>query len=165
MTTPERSLAQKFMPATQFWRGRDGHKIDKVLIHVAQSNTLSGTENWFSTPGNGCKTSAHYAVGKDGAITQFVSEKDTSYHAGDWVWNLTSIGIEHTGWSGEPFPPVQLDKSAQLVAKICKAYNIPLTNILPHSACPGTTHIHCCGVSWPWTIYRRTVQHYMKLLP
>lgn len=163
MGMPERSLVTKVVPATQFWKGRQGQKIDKVLIHVSQSDSLTSVENWFGTPGNGCKASANYAVGKDGAVTQFVSEADTSYAAGDWQWNISSISVEHVGWSGQPFTPVQLDKSAQLVARICRGYGIPLSSILPHSACPATTHKSCPGPTFNFNTYRQMVQHYMKL--
>jgi N-acetyl-anhydromuramyl-L-alanine amidase AmpD len=162
MGMPERNLVNKVVPATQFWKGREGHKVDKVLIHVAQSSTLSGVESWFGTPGNGCKTSAHYIIGQAGEIVQCVSEADTAYHAGDWQWNLTSIGIEHVGWSGKPFTPPQIHASAKLVAKMCRGYGVHTANILPHAACPHTTHKMCPGDSFPWTEYHQLVQQYMQ---
>ena len=39
----------------------------------------------------------------DGIVGQLVWDCDTVWHAGNWQANITSIGIEHAGWSVSPY--------------------------------------------------------------
>ncbi len=64
------------------------------------------------------QASAHFLVGRDGRIVQFVSLADIAWHAGNWEVNVRSVGIEHehykigdryVGWTEE-----QLNASAAL---------------------------------------------------
>jgi N-acetyl-anhydromuramyl-L-alanine amidase AmpD len=112
------------------------------------------TRRFLASPGG---TSAHYVVGVDGAIAQFVQETDTAFHAGLVINpaaqvvigrprvnpNFYSIGIEHEG--GAPWSQPQIAASAQLIADIASRWSIPLDehHVVPHSAlrasaeCPG----------------------------
>ncbi len=74
--------------------------INKTIIHVMQGSWSSAI-NWFKDPAVGA--SAHYSVrSSDGFIGQSVAEKDIGYHAGNWPYNQTSIGIEHEGFVEYP---------------------------------------------------------------
>jgi len=142
-----------------FRAGRAGHSVTGIVIHV-MDGTLPGTDTWFNTVG--ANVSAHYGVGKDGAVHQYVEEKDEAFHAGtvrEPAWplicaggacedvnpNLFTIGIEHEGLATDEWPDAQYWVSAALVADICARNNIPIDayHIVPHRAiradktCPG----------------------------
>lgn len=97
---------------------------------------------------NGNGTSAHYDVDINGCICQYVNDRDTAYHAGNWDANVASIGIEHANNSSSPWTisDATMDAGAHLVAAIHKKYGFGRpqwgVNMFPHShftatACPG----------------------------
>lgn len=162
MGMPERSIVKKVVPAKSFLRDRYSYKPEYVVIHVTQAMNITSTDNWFTNPA--CPVSAHYGIGRDGEIRQYVSEYDTAYHAGNRMMNYKSIGIEHAGISGLEFTKEQVDASARLVARICKGYKIPLDNIIRHGSVPGTTHKECPGPTWNMERYKLLVKYYMELM-
>ena len=98
------------------------------------------------------QASAHYGVGLDGRLVQWVKEQDAAWHAGNFEMNLDSIGIEHEdkGDYNGPRTPALYESSAQLVAAICKRYGIPCnrTYIRMHkevsdapTACPDSLNV------------------------
>src|SRR3712207_4298934 len=102
------------------------HLIDKIIIHVTQGSWSSAL-NWFQNSRAGA--SAHYTVrSSDGYLGQSVAEKDICWHAGNWSYNQTSIGIEHEGFVSNPkwFTEAMYDASAQLSAYLVNKYGIPL---------------------------------------
>ena len=83
-----------------FTGGRDGRKIDKVVLHHNGGNlTGQGCYNVWQTR----QASAHYQVDSNGVISQHVWDSDTAWHAGNWEANTTSIGIEHADISTNPW--------------------------------------------------------------
>lgn len=140
-----------------FRAGRAGQRPEAIVIHV-MDGTLVGTDSWFNDPVS--KVSAHYGVGKSGAVHQYVKETDTAFHAGTVVrptWplyrpnsnpNYYTIGIEHEGrgLNANPWPSAQLDASLALAADIAARWHIPIdaNHIIGHHAiraskpnCPG----------------------------
>jgi N-acetylmuramoyl-L-alanine amidase len=152
------------MPATwigaaagNFQPGRpNGLQPQAIVIHI-MDGSLGGTDSWFNDPR--AKVSAHYGVGKAGAVHQYVKESDTAFHAGiidaptwrsikpDANPNFYTIGVEHEGFAAEayPWPQPQLEASLTLVAAIAARWNIACDedHIVPHHAirrgktCPG----------------------------
>ena len=126
-----------------YTKGRQGHTIDKVIIHHNDGN-LSVEDCyrvWQSR-----EASAHYQVEESGRIGQLVYDADTSWNCGKWVPNCESIGIEHANRSDGTISDACLDAGAHLVAAICKKYGLGrpewLTNVFPHcyfvsTSCPG----------------------------
>lgn len=119
-----------------FYAGRSGHKPEAIVIHIMEGS-LAGTDNWFSTPAS--QVSAHYGIGKNGEVHQYVEEVDTAWHAGSVVsptWtlirpvppnpNFYTIGIEHEGFASDVWPEAQRRVSAELIFNICKRWDIPL---------------------------------------
>lgn len=74
--------------------------INKIILHHAATTSFDGIGATFKNPSRG--VSAHYGVGQNGNIDQYVQEKDTAWHAGDWDANSSSIGIENVNSSGAP---------------------------------------------------------------
>lgn len=126
-----------------FSGGRDGHTLDKVIVHYNDGNlTVEDCYRvWQSR-----EASAHYQVEESGRIGQLVYDADTSWNCGKWVPNCESIGIEHANRSDGTISDACLDAGAHLVAAICKKYGLGrpewLTNVFPHcyfvsTSCPG----------------------------
>lgn len=141
-----------------FRQGRPGGlKPVGIVIHV-MDGTLNGTDAWFNDPR--AKVSAHYGVGVDGRIHQYVSEEDTAFHAGIIVNptaslvlaspnvnpNFYTIGVEHEGHGEDPWTPQQSAASAVLVADIAARWGIALDSdhVFAHhevrasKPCPGS---------------------------
>lgn len=129
-----------------YTKGRQGHRIDKIILHHNAANLSIGGcwSVWQSRP-----ASAQYQVDVNGRIGQLVHDSDTSWNAGNWNANVTSIGIEHADATTSPWSisEATLDNGAHLVAALCKAYSLGrptwLRNVYPHSffsatACPAS---------------------------
>lgn len=126
-----------------FTAGRGGKKVDKVVIHWIVGR-LPAADAVFAKA-NG--VSAHYAVGQD-RIHQYVKEENTAYHAGVWVVNQSSIGVEHEGGPDIPITDAVYSNSIELITDICRRHGIDPspTTIVPHkqfkaTQCPGTIDI------------------------
>lgn len=145
--------------------------IDKIVIHVTEGSWSSAI-NWFNNPD--AYVSAHYTVrSSDGFIGQSVYEKDVAYHAGNWEYNKTSIGIEHEGYISDPswFTDEMYRSSAQLSAYLVKKYGIPLDrdHIIGHNEVPdpynpgsygGAGNHTDPGGYWDWDRYMSLVRSY-----
>ena len=137
------------------------NQINKIVIHVTQGSWSSAI-NWFKDPRAG--VSAHYTVrSSDGFIGQSVSEKNIGYHAGNWNYNQTSIGIEHEGYISNPawFTDAMYRSSAQLSAYLVNKYKIPMDrrHIFGHVEVPYATHTDP-GRYWDWNKYMNYVRSY-----
>lgn len=119
-----------------YTRGRQGHRIDKIILHHNVGNlSIDGCwSTWQSKP-----ASAQYQVDVAGRIGQLVHDSDTSWNAGNWNANVTSVAIEHADMTTNPWSisGATLDNGAHLVAALCKAYKLGrpiwLRNVYPHS--------------------------------
>lgn len=112
------------LPLTNFYPGRDGHVIDKIVLHT-MVGWIASADASFHNPFR--EASAHFGVRVDGALWQWVQVWDTAYHAGNIDVNVTSIGIEHEdgGDYNGVRPEALYDRSARLVAQFCQENNIP----------------------------------------
>jgi len=121
--------------SSNFWVGRKGYKPEAVVVHI-MDGTLSGTDSWFANPAS--QVSAHYGIGKNGEVHQYVQENDSAWHAGRVdrpVWkfirpdinpNLYTIGIEHEGKPEEVWTAAMKQSSANLIREICERWQIPI---------------------------------------
>lgn len=135
--------------------------INKIIIHVTQGSWSSAI-NWFQN--SSAQVSAHYTVrSSDGFVGQSVHEKDIAWHAGNWPYNQTSIGIEHEGYVSDPkwFTNAMYHSSAKLSAYLCNKYKIPIdrSHIIGHNEVPYATHTDPGGY-WDWTKYMSYVKYY-----
>ena len=139
------------------------------------SGTLSGTDGWFHNPK--AQVSAHFGVGKDGTVYQWVDTAETAYHCAQW--NSVAIGVEHEGQSGEALTPAQLTASKALFTWLSAITGVPLvytedpngTGVIGHGKLPegDLSHPLCPGdpilgqfetwlsVHQPPTLYYRKV--------
>src|SRR5689334_24034532 len=65
-----------------------------IVIHVAEGSFL-GTVSWLRDPK--AHASANFVVGRSGQVQQLVPLHDIAWHAGNWAYNLRSVGIENEG--------------------------------------------------------------------
>lgn len=134
--------------------------VKYVIIHVEQG-THQGTIATFKqgSPPRKVPTAAHYLISKKGDITQMVDDDKCCYHAGNFSYNHTSIGIEHEGYvADETFSEELYAASAKVTAVMCRKFSIPVDrqHILGHSEVPRATHTDP-GPNWDW-------DHYMDLV-
>jgi N-acetylmuramoyl-L-alanine amidase len=145
--------------STNFRVGRAGnYKPEAIVIHISEG-TLASADAWFQNPK--ALVSAHYCVGKQGEIHQYVKEEDTAFHAGAPVqasWRLRkpnvnpnayTIGIEHEGraddGAADAWPDAQYEASAELIAEVAGRWGIMIdeNHLVLHreirgdKTCPG----------------------------
>ena len=119
----------------------DGNRkpIDRIVIHWIVGS-LAMADGIFAKPNS---TSSHYGVEND-QVHQYVQENKVAYHAGNYLMNQRSIGIEHSAAPDRPASDSTYKTSGELIAQIAKRHNIPLdrAHILRHSEVIETK---CCG--------------------
>jgi glycosyltransferase involved in cell wall biosynthesis len=134
-----------------------------VVVHTTDG-TFGAAASWFEQERSG--VSAHYLVGLDGRVAQFVAESDTAKHAGRILRpraaiaaaasgegvNRFTIGIEFED-GGDPLgverPAAQYEAGAGLLADIASRWKIPLDrdHVVGHrelfagKECPGNLDI------------------------
>ena len=122
--------------STNYTKGREGNKIQGIVIHHAASTSLDSIGMVFSRAGrNG---SAHYGVGGN-QIHQYVDEADTAWHCSNWWGNLRTVGIETTNSTGAPsweIAPDTFETLVKLVADIAKRNNLGKLWINPKADMP-----------------------------
>jgi N-acetyl-anhydromuramyl-L-alanine amidase AmpD len=153
---PERHVTPNFID------GREGETPVLIVLHTTVG-TWAGTIDWFGRAESA--VSAHYLVGLDGRVAQFVGEDSAAKHAGKLVEptsrlvakrrgnpNLYSIGIEFED-AGRPFdvqrPPEQYASGAALVAGAASRWGIPIDreHVIGHreitsaKECPGNLDV------------------------
>ncbi|KQL46865.1 N-acetylmuramoyl-L-alanine amidase [Brevibacillus choshinensis] len=147
-------------------RPRKGPAINYIVIHNTEE-TYDDTIKIFTDPLR--YVSAHYVIrSKDGHVTQMLKNKDVGWHAGNWYFNSTSIGIEHEGYAIEGanwYTENMYRSSAKLVRYLAREYDIPLdrNHIIGHDEVPGMKPANQSkmhedpGPFWDW-------DHYMELM-
>lgn len=121
---------------------RNGRDIDTVVIHYTTSRDIEGTIDHFKNGVPGKRVSAHYIIGRDGALVQMVPDDLMAWHAGDSDVNLRSIGIEHVAALGDAIAPDQEKTSLALIRWLMATYGVPFDRVIPHCCVHSTS---CCG--------------------
>jgi N-acetyl-anhydromuramyl-L-alanine amidase AmpD len=156
-------------PVRNYSPGRAGYRVEAIVVHIAEGY-LDGAYSWFDNPAS--QASSHYMVGKGGQIWRFVNETDMAWHAGgvafpSWVLlkpnvnpNLYTIGIEHEGFSGEPWTDAMYQSCAELIADICRRYGIPVdrNHIIGHNLINSNGRANCPGTGVNWDRLLKTVR-------
>jgi N-acetyl-anhydromuramyl-L-alanine amidase AmpD len=112
--------------------------VDKIVIH----DTEGDWDAAVATLQNDSGKSVHYIIDSDGArVGQFRAETDTTWHAGNYFYNETSIGIEHVGFAADSagYSDGLYATSEKLVTSIRSRWNVPLdrTHIIGHYQIPN----------------------------
>jgi N-acetyl-anhydromuramyl-L-alanine amidase AmpD len=120
-----------------------GRHIDVIVLHsMEMDEATTAAENcarWFQNPA--AKVSAHYCVDSD-SIVQCVRDRDVAWHAPGA--NHNGIGIEHAGRARQTrtdwldaYGQAMLDRSAALVASLCRRHAVPITWLQPADLLAG----------------------------
>jgi N-acetyl-anhydromuramyl-L-alanine amidase AmpD len=172
--------------ATNFQAGRAGSTPGAIVIHRT-GGTLADIDARFQLVNS--FSSAHYAVGKNGDVHQYVEEQDTAFHAGVVVnaaWallqpgknpNLYTIAIEEEGSAGEALTDLQYQVTAALVAEIAQRWKITpdSQHVVLHSEirtgrnCPGdgfdrAALLKRVSVAQPQAVPSRPAQNEVRIL-
>lgn len=142
--------------------GRAGQKVLAIVDHI-MDGTLVGTDSWFQNPN--AQASAHFGVGKNGEIHQYVDINNKAWANGivnrpDWPLliagvnpNLYTVSIEHEGNSGDALTEAQYQSSLALHRWLCSELGItPGTDtIIGHNRIDSVNRTNCPGNGFPWS--------------
>ncbi|WP_033278330.1 N-acetylmuramoyl-L-alanine amidase [Streptomyces sp. NRRL F-525] len=147
-------------------RPDDGVQIKYIVLHDTESSYDAAIKT-FQTVGSG--DSAHYVMrASDAAVTQMTHTKDIAFHAGNYWFNMHSIGIEHEGYAAHGatwYSQAQYQATADLVKYLAAKYDIPLDHehIIGHDNVPGPQDSYVRGMHWDpgpywdWTAFMNMV--------
>lgn len=138
----------KWIGSPNHYNGRNGYAVTHITLHIMVGH-LAGTDSVFLNPGS--QASAHYGIGANGTVHQYVSEDDGSYSDANFASNNSTISIEHEGgMPGVPCTQACMDASARLCADIARRHGWTHLwhdglngNIWLHREIPGTDHYGC----------------------
>ncbi|GGX88596.1 amidase [Streptomyces minutiscleroticus] len=132
-------------------RPADGVKVDYIVLHDTESSYDAAIKT-FQDAASG--SAGHYVVrSSDGAVTQMVPGKDIGFHAGNYWFNMHSIGIEHEGFAAQGatwYSQRLYETSADLVKYLADKYGVPLDrqHIVGHDNVPGPRDAYVAGMHW-----------------
>lgn len=95
------ALRQNPAAPSNYTKGRQGATIDRIVIHHAATTSFAGIGLTFKNPNR--QASAHYGVGRENNVDQYVQESDIAWAAGNWLQgNRPAINIENVNMTGAP---------------------------------------------------------------
>lgn len=132
-----------------------------IVLH-ATAGSAPGDYEWLRKGGaDTSPVSVHYYIAPDGRITQFVSDRDTAWHAGASSWmidgvqrsglNEWSIGIElsHGNRADAPHTPRQYAAAVALVQQLVERYNVPRSQVVRHVDISPGRKTDPAALPWP----------------
>lgn len=151
------------------YTGRQGYGVTHITLHI-MVGYLAGTDSTFDNSAS--QASAHYGIGADGTIHQYVSERDGSYSDANYMSNCSTISIEHEGgMSGAVCTQACIDASARLCADIARRYGWRKLwhdglkgNVWLHREIPGTDHAACPDLAPNGLPYQQVIDKANNLL-
>jgi len=181
----------------RYWKAADRADVKYVVIHTMELPCQVGiaerlADRMAALPAGLPKEkqkSAHYYIDPD-EIYQGVIEKHVAFHCRKA--NREGIGIEHSAYAYDVFAEgkmiaratdfaspealAMLERSAELVASICKRWSIPVVRLMPGQIAsgrgivghvdvmtefPGSGTHRDPGPRWPWSMYLQLVKQAM----
>jgi hypothetical protein len=131
-------------------RPADGMDVTYIVIHDTESSYDAAVSSFQKAEG----ADAHYVMrASDGAVTQMVPGKDIAFQAGNYWFNMHSIGIEHEGYAAHGatwYTEVQYENTADLVTYLAAKYHVRLDreHIIGHDNVPGPVDSLVSGMHW-----------------
>ena len=132
------------------------------------TNRLNPTDHPFFNEIKDLRVSAHFLIGRDGQIVQFVSTEKMAFHAGqsDFVGrgpcNPYSIGIELEGNGTQAFEDIQYSHLALLTHALKRRYNLSAVRGHEHIS-PGRKQDP--GPYFNWQRYAKEASWQKRQLP
>jgi N-acetylmuramoyl-L-alanine amidase len=152
----------KWIGSPNFYKGRNGARIIAIVNHI-MCGTLAGTDAWFNNRAS--QVSAHYGVGKNGEIHQYVKDEDTAWAVGivhnpTWALygqtgghpNQCTISIEHEGQPEDGLTEAQYQATLWLHKQLIAKHGIPIdrNHIIGHCELDTVSRKDCPGPKFPW---------------
>ncbi|MEM6636356.1 MAG: N-acetylmuramoyl-L-alanine amidase [Pseudomonadota bacterium] len=134
---PADVAAPVWHPSQNFGPRRNAAQPELIVIHYTAMATAEAALDRLCDPT--AEVSAHYLIGRDGALWQLVQDRDRAWHAGLGSWqgledvNSRSIGIELDNDGRMPFPEPQMKRLEELIATLIATWRIPPVNVIGHS--------------------------------
>ena len=166
--TPPKSELAALTNYTQAQRKESAIRF--IVIHVTEGS-FAGTVSWLRDPH--AHSSANFVVSREGRVQVLVRLHDIAWHAGNWAYNLRSVGIENEGYTDDPagFPVGEYRATARLAAVIARRSLIPIDrrHIVGHSEVPdpsdslqggGIDQHTDPGRYWRWPFFMHLVQRF-----
>ncbi|MEO6102561.1 MAG: N-acetylmuramoyl-L-alanine amidase [Pseudoxanthomonas sp.] len=148
---PPRNPAAHWVPSPNY----NTRNAIVVVIHATTQDSVEASLHTLRTANSGGPVSAHYLIGRDGALYQLVAEDQRAWHAGPGAWgtisdvNSASIGIELDNNGTDAYPTQQIDSLLLLLADICKRNGIPREQVIGHADMAPTRKTDP-GAQFPW---------------
>jgi N-acetyl-anhydromuramyl-L-alanine amidase AmpD len=149
---------------------RSENAIRFIVIHVSEGS-FPGTVTWLRDPK--ARASANFVVGREGQVQQLVPLHDIAWHAGNWAYNVRSVGIENEGFTDDPvgFTNAEYRSTARLAAVIARRALIPIDrrHIIGHYQVPdpndplqggGIDNHTDPGRYWRWNYFMKLVERF-----
>ena len=123
-----------------WWDGNDSFKVEPVSAIVLHHTSMATDEECLRHFAKAeSLVSAHFLVGRDGGLWQFVSLEHRAWHAGPSLLhgrtalNRTSVGVEITGDGAlYPFTPAAIETVVRLVGVLVAQFHIQAPWIAGH---------------------------------
>ena len=161
----------RFAAQTNFTKAkRSESAIRFIVIHVSEGS-FPGTVSWLQDPR--AHASANFVVGREGEVQQLVPLHDIAWHAGNWAYNVRSIGIENIGFTDDPagFTTREYRAAARIAAVIARRSVIPIDrhHIIGHNEVPdpndplqggGIDNHTDPGKYWEWGRFMKLVERF-----
>lgn len=123
--------------------------VTSIIVHDTEVD-YDGTLRIFQNPAS--YASIHYVIREDGHVTQMVRGQDIAWHAGNWTFNQSSIGIELIGVAEDPshYTDAQYEATGRLIRHLAQLWDIPLDrdHVLAHEDLPGTSAARQAAMHW-----------------
>jgi N-acetyl-anhydromuramyl-L-alanine amidase AmpD len=148
---PPRNPMAQWVPSPNF----EPRRPNLIVIHATEQHSVQESLDTLRTANSGGPVSAHYLVGRDGAIYQLVADGERACHAGPGRWgtitdvNNASIGIELDNDGESPFAQAEIDALIRLLDDLCTRLGIPRTQVIGHADF-APTRKRDPGFRFPW---------------
>lgn len=132
---PARNPMAQWVPSPN----HDARRPTLIVIHYTEQDSVAQSLHTLRTRNRGGRVSAHYLIGRDGALYQLVADERRAWHAGAGRWgaigdvNSASIGIELDNDGRSPFPQPQVAALLRLLDDLGSRHGIPRTHVIGHA--------------------------------
>ncbi len=126
-----------------------------IVLHATEQDSVQDSLDTLRSANSGGPVSAHYLIGRDGALYQLVPDELRAWHAGSGHWgtitdiNSVSIGIELDNDGESAFPPAQIASLLRLLGDLCTRLDISRKQIIAHADF-APTRKRDPGRHFPW---------------
>jgi N-acetyl-anhydromuramyl-L-alanine amidase AmpD len=146
------------VPSPNHWAGREGQKPIGIVIHT-MAGFMAGCDATFKNPAT--EVSAHYGIGVDGKVHQYVALEDSSWANGRledghrWIGpagvspNRLTVTIETEDLNSAEQPVTDAQFAATLaVCRLALKQFPSITHLMTHTVISPNSRANCPGKRW-----------------